>query len=156
MPIISWPPNERSVVEMHRKNRHRTCGYGSLLPTRTVPLALDKYTASHKSSTDQGLLNIPGRIRTFNLWLRRPTLYPIELRGRDPDDYNPCKYLSQSQTGFVFQTWVHRHKGTEAERTRVKTNLISFVPVCLCHFDPLGNWVLFFQFLSTAEFASER
>jgi len=30
------------------------------------------------------------------------------------------------------------------------------VPVCLCHFDPLGNWVLFFQFLSTAEFASER
>ncbi len=26
--------------------------------------------------------NIPGRIRTCNLRLRRPTLYPIELRGR--------------------------------------------------------------------------
>ena len=26
--------------------------------------------------------SIPGRIRTSNLWLRRPALYPIELRGR--------------------------------------------------------------------------
>ena len=25
---------------------------------------------------------IPGATRTHNLWLRRPTLYPIELRGR--------------------------------------------------------------------------
>ncbi len=29
------------------------------------------------------LRNIPERIRTSNLWLRRPTLYPIELRGQD-------------------------------------------------------------------------
>ncbi len=28
-------------------------------------------------------INIPDRIRTCNLRLRRPTLYPIELRGRD-------------------------------------------------------------------------
>ncbi len=31
----------------------------------------------------RNLLTIPGATRTHNLWLRRPTLYPIELRGRN-------------------------------------------------------------------------
>ena len=37
--------------------------------------------ARHKSLMAKDLLNIPGATRTHNLWLRRPTLYPIELRG---------------------------------------------------------------------------
>ena len=31
---------------------------------------------------NQGLMSIPERARTSNLRLRRPTLYPIELRGQ--------------------------------------------------------------------------
>ena len=31
-----------------------------------------------------GLNGAPGRIRTCDLWLRRPTLYPTELRAQNP------------------------------------------------------------------------
>src|SRR3954468_20685738 len=31
----------------------------------------------------------PGRIRTCGLWLRRPTLYPAELRAHMPPDQPP-------------------------------------------------------------------
>ena len=41
-----------------------------------------------------GETDIPERIRTSNLWLRRPTLYPIELRGRKQRPY-PISYRLQ-------------------------------------------------------------
>ena len=41
-----------------------------------------KKAAKHKCLTTKDLLIIPGATRTHNLWLRRPTLYPIELRGQ--------------------------------------------------------------------------
>ena len=47
--------------------------------TRTACIALHQPTGWQKGS-------IPGRIRTCNLRLRRPALYPIELRRRFPFD----------------------------------------------------------------------
>jgi hypothetical protein len=43
----------------------------------------------------------PGGGRTHNLWLRRPTLYPVELRAHNRESdyirrigvYNPCSCL---------------------------------------------------------------
>ncbi len=51
--------------------------------SRSHPKMEDNLFSSPKHSIDKSLLNIPGATRTHNLWLRRPTLYPIELRGRN-------------------------------------------------------------------------
>ncbi len=48
-------------------------------PEVVVPSAVG--TTSRDQAEPDG--SIPGRVRTCNLRLRRPTLYPIELRGRD-------------------------------------------------------------------------
>ncbi len=42
-----------------------------------------------------------GGIRTHDLWLRRPTLYPTELRALSPKILNAGDHLS---TRFLFQT----------------------------------------------------
>ena len=48
--------------------------------------------------------NIPERIRTSNLRLRRPTLYPIELRGQHFDESTP-----RVTTQRIIQVNVHQY-----------------------------------------------
>jgi hypothetical protein len=48
----------------------------------TVTSAQEGVTASHQCHTGMSKSGAPGRIRTCGLWLRRPTLYPAELRAR--------------------------------------------------------------------------
>ncbi len=48
-------------------------------------------------------INIPDRARTCNLRLRRPTLYPIGLRGRDCNFYR-CKHLCRGKSGWAETT----------------------------------------------------
>jgi hypothetical protein len=40
-------------------------------------------TQLFREGTDRALEPAPGGGRTHNLWLRRPTLYPVELRARE-------------------------------------------------------------------------
>ena len=47
---------------------------GSLPPGRQKP-------CSPIADGESGPLGAPGKIRTCDLWLRRPTLYPAELRA---------------------------------------------------------------------------
>ncbi len=53
--------------------------------TLLIPLSAVSCKTKKPRATQRVLVvsqNTPGRIRTSNLRLRRPTLYPIELRGR--------------------------------------------------------------------------
>ncbi len=53
---------------------------GSLLRRRARPDQTDR-AATVRSPPDRRWHGVPMRTRTSNLWLRRPTLYPIELWG---------------------------------------------------------------------------
>ena len=46
----------------------------------------------------------PGAIRTRGLWLRRPTLYPAELRARK----DPLKTERRPEGRLSFNTWGER------------------------------------------------
>ncbi len=48
--------------------------------------------------------SIPGRTRTCNLWLRRPTLYPIELRGRVYRGLPDCRRRTNPLQGRWIRT----------------------------------------------------
>lgn len=48
---------------------------------------------------------IPGEIRTHNLWLRRPTLCPIELRGQNCYNSIYYKCLPTSSTTLYFRNF---------------------------------------------------
>src|ERR1041384_2077274 len=48
--------------------------------TRATSNVFPASTATLSNATTSGA---PGRIRTCDLWLRRPTLYPAELRARN-------------------------------------------------------------------------
>jgi hypothetical protein len=58
----------------------------------------DETMHKHESSAPTSP-TIPERIRTSNLWLRRPTLYPIELRGREPIRLSSYLRVRTSQAG---------------------------------------------------------
>src|SRR3990172_6824254 len=58
-----------------------------LSPPTTVlllTLAYPERAGEHKRLITENLTIVPERARTSNLWLRRPTLCPIELRGLKP------------------------------------------------------------------------
>ena len=55
----------------------------------------DRLSASMQGSpvtySDWTVTGAPERIRTSDLWLRRPTLYPAELRARTGGCYRPFR-----------------------------------------------------------------
>ena len=52
-------------------------------------------------------IGAPDRIRTCDLWLRRPTLYPAELRARGREGYAPAPRASMtSEAEQQFSIWL--------------------------------------------------
>ena len=65
---------------------------GQLPPYRTFGPELERYNVFNESQVgyegklsnkkdDQAISGTPDRIRTYDLWFRKPTLYPAELRA---------------------------------------------------------------------------
>src|SRR5207247_721912 len=67
-----------------------------------------------------GTQGIPDRSRTCNLWLRRPTLYPIELRGRS-EGIIPARARASKRQDAVRHAAGSYNKGMR--------NLLAFVIV---------------------------
>src|SRR6186713_1906753 len=84
-------PSRRAICEMWPELVGSVLRLAVVQPSAGPPLAQDirRLMVRHERALrlaegeSQGESNgAPGRIRTCGLWLRRPTLYPAELRAR--------------------------------------------------------------------------
>src|SRR5947207_788261 len=69
-----------SITIIRREVKRFGCCEG-LAPWQLIRLRT-REVSGHQSPFTSHLKNAPGGGRTHNLWLRRPTLYPVELRAR--------------------------------------------------------------------------
>ena len=63
-------------------------------------------------------MNIPGATRTHNLWLRRPTLYPIELRGQ-------YKFINKSDYPLFFEHYITDGYGKQDPKSSPLSSFFS-------------------------------